>query len=151
MKNEALDMLAIVNHGPEDYRLERIARPKAKADELVISIAACGVCASDDKCHSGAGMFWGGSGNPPWVKAPVVPGHELFGYVVETGEGAEEHFGVKVGDRVTAEQIVPCGKCKFCTSESTGCAKCTTSSAFNATLPMRDGRIHATDLHRTRP
>ena len=116
MTTQAADMLAIVNHGPEDYRLERIARPKAKARELVVKIAACGVCASDGKCHSGAGMFWGGSGNPPWVKAPVVPGHELFGYVVEAGEGAEEHFGVKVGDRVTAEQIVPCGKCKFCTS-----------------------------------
>ena len=29
MTTQAADMLAIVNHGPEDYRLERIARPKA--------------------------------------------------------------------------------------------------------------------------
>ena len=57
MTTQAADMLAIVNHGPEDYRLERIARPKAKARELVVKIAACGVCASDGKCHSGAGMF----------------------------------------------------------------------------------------------
>ena len=118
MKYEAIDMLAIVNHGPQDYRLERIKTPRAKANELVIRIGACGVCASDGKCHSGAGMFWGGNGNPPWVKAPVVPGHEFFGYVVEAGEGAEEHFGVKLGDRVIAEQIVPCGKCRFCRSGS---------------------------------
>ena len=44
MTTQAADMLAIVNHGPEDYRLERIARPKAKARELVVKIAACGVC-----------------------------------------------------------------------------------------------------------
>lgn len=116
MKEQSNDMLAIINHGPQDYRLERTKRPTAKARELVIRIGACGVCASDGKCHSGAGMFWGGNGNPPWVKAPVVPGHEFFGYVVEAGEGAEEHFGVKVGDRVTADQIVPCGKCRFCKS-----------------------------------
>lgn len=118
MKNETLDMLAIVNHGPQDYRLERIKRPTAKARELVIRIGACGVCASDGKCHSGAGMFWGANGGESWVKVPVVPGHEFFGYVIEAGEDAEEHFGVKMGDRVIAEQIVPCGKCRFCRSGS---------------------------------
>ena len=116
MSTQASDMLAIVNHGPKDYRLERIAKPLAGARELVIRIAACGVCASDGKCHSGAGMFWGGNGGEPWVKVPVVPGHEFFGVVVDVGEGAEEHFGVTLGDRVIAEQIVPCGKCRFCRS-----------------------------------
>jgi L-iditol 2-dehydrogenase len=116
MKNAANDMLAIVTHGPQDYRLERIEKPTAKMNELVIRIGACGVCASDGKCHSGAGMFWGGNGGTPWVKVPVVPGHEFFGYVVEVGAGAEEHFDVKMGDRVIAEQIVPCGKCRFCKS-----------------------------------
>ena len=110
------DMLAIVTHGPKDYRLERIKRPTPKANELLVKIVACGICASDGKCHSGAGMFWGGNGGEPWVKVPVVPGHEFFAYVVEAGEGAEDHFGVKIGDRVIAEQIVPCGKCRFCKS-----------------------------------
>ena len=58
-------------------------------------------------------MFWGGDGQPAWVKAPVIPGHEFFGYVEELGEGAAEHFGVDIGDRVIAEQIVPCGKCRY--------------------------------------
>ena len=137
MKNEALDMLAIVNHGPEDYRLERIARPKAKTNELVISIAACGVCASDGKCHSGAGMFWGGNGGDPWVKVPVVPGHEFFGTVVEAGEGAEDHFDVKIGDRVIAEQIVPCGKCRFCKS-GTYCM-CETHNIFGFQNTVAEG------------
>lgn len=116
MKYAEVDMQAVVCHGPKDYRLQKIKRPAAGRNELVIKIAACGICASDCKCHSGAAMFWGGDGQPSWVKPPVVPGHEFFGYVVEAGEGGEDHFGVKVGDRIIAEQIVPCEKCRYCKS-----------------------------------
>lgn len=107
-------MMAIVCHGPKDYRVEQVERPVPAEREMVIRIAACGVCASDCKCWSGALMFWGGDN--PWVKAPVVPGHEFFGYVEEVGAGAEEHFGVAIGDRVIAEQIVPCDRCRYCRS-----------------------------------
>jgi L-iditol 2-dehydrogenase len=82
----------------------------------VLRIAACGVCASDCKCWSGAKMFWGGDN--PWVKTPVIPGHEFYGFVEELGEGAGERFGVKLGDRVIAEQIVPCDRCRYCRSGS---------------------------------
>ena len=112
----ATDMQAVMCHAPLDYRLERAARPVAGADELVIAISACGICASDCKCHSGAAMFWGGNGQPAWVKAPVIPGHEFYGRVVELGAGAAERFGVALGERVIAEQIVPCNKCRYCTS-----------------------------------
>ena len=107
-------MTAVVCHAPEDYRVETVKRPMAARNEMVIRIAACGICASDCKCYSGARMFWGGPS--PWVKSPVIPGHEFFGYVEELGEGAAEHFGVEVGERVIAEQIVPCGKCRYCKS-----------------------------------
>ena len=107
-------MTAVVCHGPKDYRVEQIPRPAARAGEMVIRIGACGVCASDCKCWSGAKMFWEGAN--PWVKAPVIPGHEFFGYVESLGEGAAEHFGVALGDKVIAEQIVPCDKCRYCRS-----------------------------------
>ena len=103
-------MKAIVCHGPKDYRVDEVNRPTAGPNELVIRIAACGICASDRKCWSGAKMFWG----DPWVKAPVVAGHEFFGYVDELGPGAAEHHSVKKGDTVIAEQIVPCDKCIYC-------------------------------------
>ena len=106
-------MTAIVCHGPKDYRVQQIDRPRAGPREMVIRIAACGICASDCKCWSGAKMFWGAN---PWVKAPVVPGHEFYGHVEELGEGAGAHFGVGKGDRVIAEQIVPCDRCRYCTS-----------------------------------
>ena len=106
-------MTAIVCHAEKDYRVESVARPTVGAREMVIRIAACGICASDCKCWSGAKMFWGAN---PWVKAPVIPGHEFFGYVHQLGDGAAEHFGVALGDRLIAEQIVPCDRCRYCTS-----------------------------------
>lgn len=107
-------MTAIVCHGPEDYRVEQVRRPVPGPHEAVIRISACGICASDCKCWSGAKMFWGGP--DPYVKPPVVPGHEFFGVVDDIGEGAAEHFGIKLGDVVIAEQIVPCDRCRFCRS-----------------------------------
>lgn len=110
--DDAPSMTAIVCHGPKDYRVEEVGKPEPRENELVIKIVACGICASDCKCWSGAQMFWGGQN--PWVKPPVIPGHEFFGIVESLGAGAAEHFGVESGDRVIAEQIVPCDKCRYC-------------------------------------
>jgi 2-desacetyl-2-hydroxyethyl bacteriochlorophyllide A dehydrogenase len=106
----------LVNHGPEDYRLETAALPQPGERELLVKIGACGICASDFHCYHGAPMFWGNETFPRYVKTPVVAGHEFYGEVVAAGPGAEEHFGVAPGDRVIAEQIVPCDKCRFCRS-----------------------------------
>ncbi|WP_159717835.1 zinc-binding dehydrogenase [Geminicoccus flavidas] len=114
MKNPNSRMTAIVCYAPKDYRVEQVDRPVPGRREMVIRIGACGICASDCKCWSGAPMFW--EGKQPYVKPPVIPGHEFFGYVEEMGEEAAEHFGVEVGDTVIAEQIVPCEKCRYCRS-----------------------------------
>ncbi|OMH38849.1 alcohol dehydrogenase catalytic domain-containing protein [Motiliproteus sp. MSK22-1] len=114
MRDIPENMTAVVCYAPNDYRLEQRQCPVAGLNEVIIQIEACGICGSDCKASSGADMFW--SGDTPWLKAPVIPGHEFYGRVAELGEGAAEHFGVQVGDKVIAEQIVPCGKCRFCTS-----------------------------------
>ena len=110
------DMLAVVCHAPRDYRLQRVKRPAAGPNEVIIKIASCGICAGDCKCFAGAARFWGDEvkNKPSYVKPPVIPGHEFWGHVVEMGPGAAEHHGVAMGDRVIAEQIVPCGKCRYC-------------------------------------
>ena len=105
-------MKAVVCYAPENYRVEEMGRPKAGEEEVVIKIAACGICASDLKTYHGAEMVWGGE--KPYLKGPVIPGHEFYGNVVELGQGAAEKFNLQIGDRVTAEQIVPCGVCRFC-------------------------------------
>jgi len=105
-------MKAVVCHAPGKYLYEEIPRPVAGPNELIVKNHGCGICAGDIKANHGAAMFWGGAS--PWLKAPVVPGHEFFGEIVEMGPGAAEHFDVKLGDLVIAEQIIPCGKCRFC-------------------------------------
>lgn len=105
-------MQAVVNHGPGDYRLEEVPWPEASAGEIIIRVEAAGLCGSDGKCYAGGEMFWGGE--EPWVKAPVIPGHEFYGTVVELGDGAGIHHGVELGDRVIAEQIYPCDRCRYC-------------------------------------
>ncbi len=107
-------MQAVICHGPKDYKLEEIDRPVAGKNEIIIKVEGCGICAGDVKAEAGAQMFW--AGDEPWVKAPVVPGHEFYGRVVELGEGAAEHHGVAMGDLILCEQIVPCNKCRFCKS-----------------------------------
>ncbi len=114
MQNLPDEIKRLVNHGPKDYRLERAPLPKPGPNELLVKVGACGICASDVHCHHGAPMYWGSDSQPAWVKTPVVVGHEFYGTVVGYGPGALEHFNVKVGERVIAEQIVPCNKCRFC-------------------------------------
>lgn len=105
-------MKAVVNHGPGDYRVERVPVPEAGTGEVVLQIEAAGICGSDGKCFAGGDMFWGGE--EPWVKAPVIPGHEFYGTVIELGEGAAELHSVELGDLAIAEQIHPCGRCRYC-------------------------------------
>ena len=107
-------MKAVVCHGPMDYKLEDITIPKAGPGEALVKVEAVGICASDLKCYHGAAKFWGDSSRPAWAETEVVPGHEFVGEIVELDDTAAKRWGVKKGDRVVAEQIVPCGECRYC-------------------------------------
>jgi threonine dehydrogenase-like Zn-dependent dehydrogenase len=107
-------MLAVVTHGPKDYRVERMPIPVPAWEEILIEVEAIGICASDMKCWLGGPLFWGKDGSGGYVEGPVIAGHEYSGRVVALGEGAAEKHGVKLGDRIVAEQIVPCGECRYC-------------------------------------
>lgn len=109
-------MRAVVCHGPYDYRVEEIARPRPGPGELLVKVGAAGICASDIKCYTGGPVFWGQDGAGGYCEAPVVAGHEFAGTVAALGEGAAERHGVAPGDHVVAEQIIPCGQCRFCKS-----------------------------------
>lgn len=106
-------MQAIVNYGPGDYRLEIVDIPKTGHGDILVKVGACGVCASDIKCYHGAPTLWGG--DKPYVKTPVIAGHEFIGKIVEMGDGTD-NSGLKIGDRAIAEQILPCWNCYYCKS-----------------------------------
>ena len=98
-------MKAAVLHAPGEIRIEERERPQPGPREVLVEITAVGVCGSD--VH----YYEHGRIGPFVVEAPLVLGHESAGRVVELGEGASKHA---VGDRVTLEPGVPCGRCREC-------------------------------------
>jgi 2-desacetyl-2-hydroxyethyl bacteriochlorophyllide A dehydrogenase len=107
-------MRAVVAYAPHDFRLEEVDVPVPGPGEVLVKVEACGICSSDVKAFKGAESYWGGASMAPWVKAPFIPGHEFVGHVAALGDGAGELHHVAVGDRVIADQIVPCGACRYC-------------------------------------
>jgi L-iditol 2-dehydrogenase len=114
MKKIPNTMKALVAYGKGDYRLEKdYPTPDCGPDDIIIKTEGCGICAGDLKCMHGASRFWGDETQPSWVRVPFIPGHEFVGKIVDMGENVKDFA---LGDRVTADQIVPCGECKFCKS-----------------------------------
>ncbi len=81
--------------------VEEVSVDAPKRGEVMVKIAACGVCHSDLSATNGTIAL------PP----PLVLGHEGAGEVVEVGEGVS---GFAVGDHVVSSFIYMCGKCRFC-------------------------------------
>ena len=107
-------MQAVIVHGPENYQLETVAVPRPGPGEALVKVEGVGICASDLKCYHGAPKFWGDENRPAWAETEVIPGHEFVGTIIQLDDAAAQRWGVAVGDRVVAEQIVPCWKCRYC-------------------------------------
>jgi 2-desacetyl-2-hydroxyethyl bacteriochlorophyllide A dehydrogenase len=76
--------------------------PKLAAGDALVKVEACGFCGSD------LGIV---GGFHPRAKAPLTLGHEFCGTIAEQS-GATSHF--RVGDRVAAWPLIPCGRCFAC-------------------------------------
>lgn len=100
-------MKAVVAYGAKNYKVEEVEKPVCGDSDLIIKIEAAGICASDRAVYMG-GDPWGG------IDEARIPGHEFVGIVVEMGEGTKVKRDVKIGDRITAECIMPCGECYYC-------------------------------------
>ncbi len=79
--------------------------PRPGPGQILLRVAACGVCRTD--LHEI-------DGDLAWPGHPIVPGHEIVGRVVELGEGVE---GFRRGDRVGVPWLGwTCGICPYCRS-----------------------------------
>jgi D-arabinose 1-dehydrogenase-like Zn-dependent alcohol dehydrogenase len=93
--------------GPEALVIEGIAEPVAGPRDVIVRVAACGVCFHDVVTRNGA--------LKAGVRLPFVPGHEVAGTVAAVGSAVK---GFRPGDRVASTQRYHvCGHCRYCTSE----------------------------------
>lgn len=94
-----------VLHGTHDLRLEDRPIPEPKTGEVLVEIAAVGICGSDVHYyeHGRIGEYV--------VHDPMVIGHESAGTVVGVGPGIDE---ARIGKLVALEPGVPCGGCEQC-------------------------------------
>jgi Zn-dependent alcohol dehydrogenase len=88
---------ALLLHQPGKWELVEVEFDRPRQGELLISMAAAGLC------HSDAHMT---SGELPLPKLPVVGGHEGAGVVEEVGPDTP---GWKVGDHVVVCFVPACG------------------------------------------
>jgi alcohol dehydrogenase, propanol-preferring len=96
-------LAARLHEGAHDLRLEQVAVPEPKGDEILVRVAGCGVCRSDihvlDGLHS------------EFVRPPVTMGHEISGWVAGVGEGVGD---LKAGEAVAVMVGWGCGYCEWC-------------------------------------
>ena len=85
----------------EPVVVEPISIKAPRRGEVMVKVAACGVCHSDLSATNGTLSF----------QLPLILGHEAAGEVVEVGEGVGEFA---LGDHVVSSFIYMCGKCRFC-------------------------------------
>jgi L-iditol 2-dehydrogenase len=95
-------MKALVLKEYNKFVYEDISDPQIGPDDVLIRIKACAICGSD---------VHGMDGSTGRRIPPVVMGHEASGVIEKLGENVERF---KVGDRVTFDSTVYCGKCYFC-------------------------------------
>src|SRR5437870_12556680 len=93
-------MRAGVYRGSEQVVPEDVPVPQISEGEVLIRVAACGICGTDvKKVH------------PRLVRPPQILGHEIAGTVVDVGPGVEQW---SVRDRVSSFHHIPCGQCFYC-------------------------------------
>ena len=93
-------MRAAVYRGKGRVVVEDVPVPQITAGEVLIRVAACGICGTDIKKIDHG-----------FVSAPQIFGHEVAGTVVAVGSGVTKW---KPGDRVMSFHHIPCGACFYC-------------------------------------
>ena len=95
---------AVVQEGPRRLRRLQFPLPQIGPEDALLRVEACGICGSDYEQYAGVLP----------APFPVIPGHEPVGVIDKIGDVAARRWGVKRGDRVAVETLLPCGHCREC-------------------------------------
>lgn len=88
--------------GDGSIQVREIPEPQPGPGEVLIKVEACGICGTDHLILTGEYKK---------VHYPLVPGHELAGYVAAVGDGVTH---VSEGDLVAVNPNMSCGVCEAC-------------------------------------
>ncbi len=102
-------MKSIVAHGAKDLRIEDIDLPTLGPGQVLIKMAAGGICGSDLHYYNHGGF------GPIQLKEPMTLGHEVAGHIKELGDGVT---GLAKDDLVAISPSRPCGTCSYCAEGS---------------------------------
>jgi L-iditol 2-dehydrogenase len=95
-------MKALLLSGYRQLEIVDVPTPQPRPDEVLIRVAACGICGSDVHGYDGSS----GRRIPP-----LVMGHEAAGIATLVGSAVT---GISEGDRVTFDSTIFCGACRYC-------------------------------------
>ncbi len=95
-------MKALVLQEYKRLVLDDVPVPSTGTGEVRIRVRACGICGSD---------VHGYDGSTGRRRPPVIMGHEAAGEIAKIGP---EVAGYAIGDRVTFDSTISCGKCRYC-------------------------------------
>ena len=106
-------MRALRFHAAHDLRVEELAEPSAPVgDEVVVEVAACGICGTDLHEYAAGPIVTPVEPHPlTGAQNPQILGHEFAGEVVATGPAVTR---VRGGDRVAIMPLAYCGECAYC-------------------------------------
>jgi L-iditol 2-dehydrogenase len=94
-------MKAGILYAINDIRCEEIDVPEIGDEEILVKVNTAGICGTDFERVLKTGTW----------RFPTVLGHEFGGLTVKIGKKVE---GVRIGDKVVVNPMVPCGKCQYC-------------------------------------
>jgi len=103
-------MKAIKIIEPGVVKLVELKEPKISPEEILIKLKALGLCGSDLKTYRGQNQM---------VSYPRIPGHEIAGEIIQTGEKVPSEF--QIGRIVTVSPYSSCGKCVACQQGRVNC------------------------------
>ena len=95
-------MKALLHSKYKQLEIADLPEPTAGPGEVLVRVAACGICGSDIHGYDGSS----GRRIPP-----IVMGHEAAGKIAAIGPGVA---GFSEGDRVTFDSTIYCGACSYC-------------------------------------
>ncbi len=97
-------MLEAVMLGPGKIDIREVPIPDVGPGKVRIKVGSFGICGSDIHVFHG---------KHPFTSYPIIQGHEFSGTIDAVGEGVSS---LRLGDRVTVEPSIVCGKCYQCRS-----------------------------------